>query len=87
MISNDKGPIGPANLTRINLINANARSLRPKTESLLDNFKEMDIDVAVLTETWLGDSQEDELREQLALGSGLGLLTRRFHPSPVQERG
>ena len=77
----DKSPNGPLNLTRLNLINANARSLRPKMDSLVDNFTEMDVDIAVLTETWLRDSQEEELRRDLSLGSGLGLLTMNRRPN------
>lgn len=34
------------NMTVINIINANARSLKPKTKSMLDCMTEMDIDFA-----------------------------------------
>ena len=61
--------------TKINIINANARSLKPKKESLLDCFRETEADFAVLTETWLRDGNFAELTEELSLGSGLGLLT------------
>ena len=50
-------------------------------DSLVDNFTEMDVDIAVLTETWLRDSQEEELRRDLSLGSGLGLLTMNRRPN------
>ena len=53
----------------------------PKTNSLLDCFTEMDIDCAVLTETWLQDRQVESLREDLTLGSGLNILTRNRRPA------
>ena len=41
-----KTPNGPhKNMTKICLINANARSIRPKKESLLDCFREMEVDI------------------------------------------
>ena len=36
---------------RLNLINTNARSLCPKIDSLLDCFEELEVDLAVVTET------------------------------------
>ena len=78
----DKGPKGPRNnLTSICLINTNARSIRPKKESLLDCFKGLEVDVAVLTETWLGDERAKELSEDLSAGSGLSLETLNRNPN------
>ena len=67
-------------MTKINLINTNARSLRPKKESLLDCFNETDADFAVLTETWLRDEHVQELAQDLTLGSGLGIVTKNRPP-------
>ena len=59
------------------LINTNARSLRPKIESLLDILEEVDTSVAVVTETWMQDG-ERMLQEvmDLSLGAGVGILYR-----------
>ena len=43
---------------------------------MLDCFKELDADFAVLTETWLQNNVLDELSQELSLGSGLGLLAK-----------
>ena len=67
-------------MTRINVINANARSLKPKTNSLLDCITELDSDFALLTETWLNDEHIEELQQDLSLGSGLGLLALNRKP-------
>ena len=63
-------------MTRFNLINTNAHSLKPKLTSLLDAFNELETDVTVITETWLQDRTEEGLEQGLSLGSGLGILTR-----------
>ena len=63
-------------MTKINLLNTNARSIKPKLNSLLDCFNEFEADFAVLTETWLKDSAVEPLVEELSGGSGLGILTR-----------
>ena len=47
--------------------------MRPKTKSLLDCITELDTDFALLTETWLQDEHLDKLKQDLSLGSGLGL--------------
>ena len=57
----------------LTFINANARSLKPKIDSLHDCFVEKDLDLAFVTETWLQDGRElqettDLLRENFALG-------------------
>lgn len=62
-------------MTRLCIINRNARSLAPKIDSLIDCMKETDTHVAIITETWLKDGeglQRD--KEDLALGASLGLL-------------
>ena len=41
------------------IINGNARSLRPKIESLIDCFNETESTVGIITETWLGEETED----------------------------
>ena len=67
-------------MTRINLINTNARPLKPKVVSLLDCVKELDSDVAIVTETWLRDEAAEELAQELSLGSGLNVLTKNRAP-------
>ena len=65
----------------LNIINTNARSLRPKTKSLIDNFSELDITFGFLTETWLtdGDAFDQEV-EDLLLGSGISVIAKNRRP-------
>ena len=48
--------------------------------SLLDCFTELEVDIAVITETWLRDAEVGEITQDLLLGSGLGLLARNRPP-------
>ena len=48
------------NCPSLSFINTNARSLRPKLEALNDCFVAKDLDLAVVTETWLQDGTETE---------------------------
>ena len=60
-----------------NIINTNARSLRPKIPSLIDYFRELDLTFAVVTETWFATGKNLEIEsENLLLGSGIKLTTR-----------
>ena len=45
------------NLDDFTIINSNARSLCPKVNSFIECFNEFDVQLAVITETWFGDSQ------------------------------
>lgn len=56
-------------------INANARSLGPKIESLADCMHELDAHIAVVTETWLQDKSINDTTIDLAGQHGLDLLT------------
>ena len=48
------------------IINTNARSLAPKISSFIDCFKEMEANIAVITETWFRDGPElDEALDDL----------------------
>ena len=59
-------------LDKFNFLNTNARSLCPKISSLIDNFKELECAMAVITETWLKDSPElDEDLRNLEDGAGI----------------
>ena len=51
--------------TSLRIINTNARSVGPKKQSLVDCLEEQEIDLAIVTETWLqtGDRLEQELRD------------------------
>ena len=58
-------------------INGNARSLRPKIDSLYDCFLEKVVDIAFITETWFQDGRElDNARDYLKENYALGLLAR-----------
>ena len=50
---NDTTSDGQEKINNFNFILTNARSLAPKIDSFLENFNERDIDLAVVTETWL----------------------------------
>ena len=56
------------------LLNANARSLKPKIESLSDCMYELDADIAVVTETWFQDGSNDLAAVDLAGEHGLVLF-------------
>ena len=58
-------------------INANARSIGPKVDSLVDCFDETGIDLAFLTETWLQDGQEHrDLVRDISDCNNLTVLSR-----------
>ena len=65
---------------------SNARSLAPKIDSFIENFNERDIDLCVITETWLHDEmgilQDDGV--PLSLGEGIGVV---HAGRPVGRRG
>ena len=67
----------------LTIINTNSRSLCPKIDSLVQCFKELDVDIAVITETWLKDGVplDDDLRD-LEIGAGLGSLVLNRKPNP-----
>ena len=66
------------------IINTNARSLAPKIDSLIECVNELDVSVAVVTETWLKDGPELE-QDLLDLegGAGLSALTLNRDPNPL----
>ena len=70
---------------RLSFINTNARSLCPKTESLVDYFRELDCTLGVVTETWLANSSRlDNYVEDLQDGAGISLL---YQNRPKNARG
>lgn len=56
-------------------INANARSLAPKMESLADCMSELEADYAIVTETWLQDRMLENAVIDAAGGHGLDSFT------------
>ena len=68
----------------ITVINTNARSLCPKIDSLVDCFSELDVDIAIITETWFRDGGElDQVCSDLELGAGLCSITLNRDPNPT----
>ena len=68
----------------ITLINTYARSLTPKIDSLIDCFTEREVDIAVLTETWLRDGEELQANLlDLEQGAGISTLTLNRPPHPT----
>ena len=62
----------------LNFMLTNARSLAPKVDSFLENFTERNIDICVVTETWLHDEMgllQDE-GVNFDLGEGIGVVHR-----------
>ena len=53
----------------------NARSLAPKIQSMIDNFSELDLNVAIVAESWLkpGESLEREIND-LSEGENIGII-------------
>ena len=69
------------NKTQFNLINTNARSLRPKMSSFINCFTTMCLTLAIVSETWFADGGRLELEsESLLLGNGLRLETLNREP-------
>ena len=81
--SNDNDRV---HVNKFTFLLTNARSLAPKIDSLIENFSERDVDLCVVTETWLNDESgllEDE-GVDLSLGEGIST----FHCGrPVGRRG
>ena len=66
----------------LTVINTNARSLCPKIDSLVDCFEELNVDIAVVTETWLKDGPElDHDLADLELAAGISTLTLNRPPN------
>ena len=79
-LNNDKSRIRKT--LPFTIINTNTRSLGPKIDSLLDCLSETDARIGIVTETWFRDGQElEELRQDLDLGSGLGMICRNRQPN------
>ena len=68
----------------LTIINTNARSLCPKIDSLIDCFSELDVDISIITETWLKDSpQLDQDLADLEQGAGLSAILLNRAPNPT----
>ena len=75
-----KGPM-------LKLLLTNARSLAPKYKSFLTNVEEREIDIAVVTESWLMDGAGlDEDVRDLELGSGIALVYKNRRAKQGQRR-
>ena len=64
------------------IIYSNARSLCPKMDSLLECMEEIEVSLAVVTETWFRDSRMVEEVADLSLGADVGLLYRNRNLCP-----
>ena len=68
---------------QLNIINTNARSLRPKIPSLIRSFVNLSLMLAIVTETWFAAGDRLELEtENLLLGHGLRLQSLNRQPLP-----
>ena len=71
--------------TTFNYIVTNARSLAPKMRSLIENFVELDLSMAIVTESWLRDgSKLDECSSDLEMGKNLKIIRKN---RPTKRRG
>ena len=69
------------NKTQVNIINTNARSLRPKIASFIQCFINLSLTLAVVSETWLAaGSGLERQAEDLLLGEGLRMYTLNRQP-------
>ena len=70
------------NKVELNVINTNARSLRPKTKSFIECFISLSLTLAVITETWLahGSRLENDVKNLLH-GHGLAVHYLNREPS------
>ena len=56
---------------------SNARSLLPKIQSLLENFSELNVGFAMISETWLRDNSDNKhLTIDLKQGHGLSIIQK-----------
>ena len=70
------------NKTQFNIINTNARSLRPKIASFIRCFANLTLTLAIISETWLaGGSRLEREAEDLLLGHGLAVNYLNRPPS------
>ena len=78
---NTDADLNNKSLTRLVVINTNARSLCPKINSLIDCFDEMKATISILTETWLTDGRSlDEDLLDLEHGAGIKFLVQNRKP-------
>ena len=74
-------------MARLKLLLTNARSLAPKIHSLHDTFEEHEIDIALITESWLKDGvtlNNDVI--DLEYGSGLKIIYKNRPKKNVGTR-
>ena len=70
------------NKLAVNIINTNARSLRPKLPSFIACFMNLTLCLAVVTETWFASGNRLELEsENLLLGHGLSMKCLNRQPT------
>ena len=63
------------------IINTNARSLCPKAQSFIDCFTELDVNLAIVTETWFGDSPDLQADlDDLLHATGIATIARNRPP-------
>lgn len=75
---------------QINVINTNARSLRPKIKSFVEFFISLSLTLAIVTETWLAHSSRLESDTEFMLhGQGLAVhyLNRQLSANGVAHGG
>lgn len=71
------------NKVDFNILNTNARSLKPKIPSFIDAFNELEVSLAFVTETWFANSEVHESQaEDLLLGRGIKSLFLNRDPGP-----
>ena len=71
----------------LNFINTNARSLRPKLDSLDDCFQERKLHLATLTETWFQDGRDFEImKADIADKYQLGIIARNRDTAAANGR-
>ena len=70
-----------------NFIVTNARSLAPKIQSLADCFEELDLGLALITESWLRDGKKlSEYKDDLEMGEEIELIHRNRQDRKGKKR-
>ena len=74
--ANDKSTDSNGEINNFNFMLTNARSLAPKLDSFIESFNERNIDLCVITKTWLQDNMGILMGGDVALslGEGIGVV-------------
>ena len=71
-----------------NYIVTNARSLAPKMRSAIENFNELDLSLAIITESWLKDGKRlEECVGDLEMGENIRMIHKNRAAKKTRPNG